>query len=119
MGWEVGYDENWKRDVGYGVPAICDHPLCNVKIDRGLSYVCGGEPFGGEEGCGLYFCGAHLLYLNGVCAQRCERCVAGTESFDPKPDVPEWITHKLNDVSWAGWREQYPKEVAALRSATA
>lgn len=53
MSWAIGYDENWKRDVGYGVPAICDHPGCNEKIDRGLAFVCGGEPMGGEKGCGL------------------------------------------------------------------
>jgi hypothetical protein len=44
MGWSIGYDENWKRDIGYGVPAVCDHPKCNKIINRGLSYVCGGEP---------------------------------------------------------------------------
>ena len=47
MGWSLGYDRNWKRDVGYGVPAICDDPECTEEIDRGLSYVCGGEPYGG------------------------------------------------------------------------
>src|SRR5690606_23075125 len=53
MGWAVGYDSNWNRDIGYGVPTTCDHPGCNEKIDRGLSYVCGDEPYGGEHGCGL------------------------------------------------------------------
>ena len=61
MGWSVGYDSKWERDIGYGVPAICDHPGCNKEIDRGLGYVCGGEPYGGEHGCGLFFCGEHLL----------------------------------------------------------
>lgn len=28
MGWSVGYDDNWKRDIGYGVPALCDYPDC-------------------------------------------------------------------------------------------
>ncbi len=37
MGWSIGYDDNWKRDIGYGVRATCDHPACNAKIDRGLS----------------------------------------------------------------------------------
>ncbi|HEV7521417.1 MAG TPA: hypothetical protein VGP89_09990, partial [Candidatus Angelobacter sp.] len=60
MGWSLGFDSNWQRDIGYGVPAYCDHPKCNKKIDRGLSYVCGGEPYGGELGCGLYFCSEHL-----------------------------------------------------------
>lgn len=62
MGWSIGYDSKWKRDIGYGVPASCDYPGCDAEIDRGLSYVCGGEPYGGEVGCGLYFCAAHLLY---------------------------------------------------------
>ena len=50
MGWSIGYDSNWDRDIGYGVPAYCDHPDCNEEIDRGLSYVCGGEPYGGDRG---------------------------------------------------------------------
>ncbi len=44
MSWAVGFDETWQRDIGYGVPAYCDHPGCMAEIDRGLSYVCGGEP---------------------------------------------------------------------------
>ena len=40
MGWAIGYDGRWERDIGYGVPAVCDHPDCNVRIDRGLDYVC-------------------------------------------------------------------------------
>jgi hypothetical protein len=62
MGWEIGYDHTWDRDIGYGVPAECDHPDCKEQIDRGLAYICGGEPYGGELGCGLFFCAAHLFY---------------------------------------------------------
>lgn len=40
MSWAVGYDTNWHRDIGYGVPAECDHPECTERIDRGLGYVC-------------------------------------------------------------------------------
>ena len=29
MSWAVGYDSKWQRDIGYGVPSICDHPKCN------------------------------------------------------------------------------------------
>ncbi len=53
MGWSIGSDGD--RDIGYGVPAECDHPDCTAEIDRGLSYVCGGDPYGGEYGCGLFF----------------------------------------------------------------
>lgn len=90
MGWAIGYDTNWNRDIGYGVPSICDYPDCQTEIDRGLSYVCGGEPYGGEEGCGLYFCGEHL----DSSPQQCERCINGQELFTPKPDKQEWTDHK-------------------------
>jgi len=100
MGWSVGYDDYWKRDIGYGVPAICDHPECNEEIDRGLGYVCGGEPYGGDDGCGLYFCGKHQE--NGL--QQCERCINDQEPFQPKPDTEKWIDHKMTHESWAEWR---------------
>lgn len=63
MGYEIGYDDNWQRDIGYGVPAECDHPGCHAKIDRGLSYICGGDIGGGELGCGLFFCYDHLCFV--------------------------------------------------------
>jgi|ERR1700677_1249548 len=117
MGWAVGYDENWKRDIGYGVPALCDHPDCRREIDRGLSYVCGGEPYGGEQGCGLFFCPDHLYYMED-CHQLCVKC--GPEPGDPfpaKPDRPDWICWKLTDESWQQWRDANPEEVAKLRLA--
>lgn len=33
MGWSIGYDNSWKRDIGYGVPAFCDHPGCMTSIN--------------------------------------------------------------------------------------
>jgi len=117
MGWSLGFDDNWQRDIGYGVPAICDHPDCNEKIDRGLSYVCcNSEPYGGD-GCGLYFCDKHLSGEEG----RCERCddVTFPEPFSPKPDVAEWIMWKLEDESWAVWRLENPDKVAEMRERVA
>lgn len=111
MGWSIGYDDNWDRDIGYGVPAICDHPDCDNQIDRGLSYVCGNEPKGGERGCGLYFCGKHL---SGA-AHLCERCEQEAEPFEPKPDLEIWTHHKMTDPSWAEWREE--NEIAAKAEA--
>jgi hypothetical protein len=101
MGWSVGFDGRWNRDIGYGVPAFCDHPECSAEIDRGLAYVCGrGEPYGGDDGCGLYFCEKHGG--GGLCA-RCER---HQSPFDAKPDHPDWTKHKATDPSWADWRRQ-------------
>ncbi len=113
MSWAIGYDSHWKRDIGYGVPATCDHPHCIKEIDRGLSYVCGGEPYGGEHGCGLYFCASHLNGDHSLCG----RCRQGRDPFTPKPDHPRWMRHKLTNESWAPWRAECPEEAAALARA--
>jgi len=110
MGWAVGYDSKWDRDIGYGVPAYCDHPMCSKEINRGLGYVCGAEPYGGDQGCGLYFCCEHQDFPD----QICERCANGKEPFEPSPDHPDWINHKLTDESWNQWREENPEEVKKL-----
>lgn len=108
MGWSVGYDENWKRDIGYGVPATCDHPGCGKDIHRGLAYVCGGAPRGGDDGCGLYFCDEHRH------PTRCENCCDGKVPFDPTPDTREWVEWKLTDPSWQRWRDENPDTVKDL-----
>lgn len=106
MGWSIG--EHNGRDIGYGVPAKCDYPGCDADIDRGLGYVCGGEPYGGEHGCGLFFCDEHLSIAGDrkQNAPLCKRCLHGKAPFEPTPDVPEWINHKLTDPSWAQWRAE-------------
>lgn len=121
MGWSIGFDSNWNRDIGYGVPAECDHPDCDAQIDRGLSYVCGGQPYGEPHGCGLFFCDAHLFMktvpgepnIDGAedeeTVQLCERCPLTDEhpdAFTPKPDVKEWLDHKATDPTWAPWRSR-------------
>src|SRR6185503_6645031 len=103
MGWSIGFDSRWNRDIGYGVPATCDHPKCNEEIDRGLSYVCGGDPKGGDRGCGLYFCPLHLIHSIRL-PQLCERCKRRRLPFKAKPDHPTWINWKLTDESWQEWR---------------
>ena len=100
MGWAIGWDSNWNRDIGYGVPAMCDFPECSAEIDRGLAYVCGGQPYGGEEGCGLFFCPSHGGGLS------CDRCSEGKPAYEAKPDVKEWIDFKETDPSWAEWRKE-------------
>lgn len=111
MGWSVGKN-NEGRDVGYGVPAYCDHPGCNEEIDRGLGYICGSEPDGGDDGCGRFFCGKHMLAY-----QHCAKCVAGEDPFPAKADHPQWLDWKLTDDSWAKWREANPEAVATAEAA--
>lgn len=107
MSWAVGYDDNWKRDIGYGVPSICDHPGCTEEIDRGLGYVCGDAPYGGDYGCGLFFCGKHRGF-------KCKH-----KRFTPTPDTAEWMSWKLTDDSWQEWRDGHPDTVAAYHAALA
>ena len=118
MSWAIGYDDKHKRDIGYGVPATCDHTGCGEKIDRGLAYVCGGEPYGGEHGCGLFFCSEHMysLHRKGSAVQLCERCADGEPSFEPTPDLPEWVEWKLTHESWEKWRTDNPKLVKQLQT---
>lgn len=126
MGWSIGWDTRWNRDIGYGVPATCDHPGCGAEIDRGLGYVCGDEPFGGEHGCGLFFCGKHTEWTGRRGTDRrvthpqlCERCAKRSKRgpFTPTPDHPTWIRHKLKDPSWKQWRDENPEGVALLKKA--
>lgn len=114
MGWSLGVDSTWDRDIGYGVPAYCDHPDCNEEIDRGLYYVCHSQQAYGGDGCGLYFCDNHNFYpeddeIEGPCSH----FDAGIEA---KPDHPLWIWFKLNDKNWAEWRAENPKKVEAMRA---
>lgn len=111
MGWSIGYDARWDRDIGYGVPAYCDHPDCYEEIDRGLAYVCCNEqPYGGEDGCGLYFCFSHRSsYGPGQCA----RCSEGEPPFPAKHEHPRWLAHRLSHESWERWRTENPERVAA------
>jgi hypothetical protein len=109
MGWAIGFDERWQRDIGYGVPALCDAPNCNKQIDRGLSYVCGSEPYGGEHGCGLYFCGDHMWRRNprntDELVDNCKRCMTYKRPYKAKPDIAEWTEFKMIDPSWQSWRD--------------
>lgn len=115
MGWSIGFDSQWQRDIGYGVPAYCDYPRCNEKIDRGLDYVCcGAEPYGGD-GCGLYFCEKHHQHWLRQEGGACYRCANYKPPFTPKPEHPEWLQFKATDPSWATWRriEKRKRKAAA------
>lgn len=116
MGWSIG--EHDGRDIGYGVPAICDYPKCEARIDRGLAYVCCnqnayGEPTRDREapGCGRFFCYDHVDGRH-----RCSRCNHTRDPWPMKPDVREWIQHKLTDESWKRWRKGNPAEVKRLKA---
>jgi hypothetical protein len=116
MSWSIGKDPNRDRDVGYGVPAYCDHPQCWAEIDRGLAYCCGDYHGGDEKGCGLYFCAHHLSAFGNLCP-KCARYDHRPYKVT-KPEHPDWIEHKLTDESWQQWRDENPDEVARMRPGT-
>ena len=77
MGWANCGKDDLGRPIGYAVEATCDFKdkldiRCIRRIDRGLSYVCGGMHGGDGIGCGRYFCGEHLI---GVSPQLCVDCL--------------------------------------------
>ncbi|WP_323142734.1 hypothetical protein [Massilia phyllosphaerae] len=117
MGWSIGYDSTWERDIGYGVLAHCDHPGCTAEIDRGLGHVCGDDVYGGEHGCGLFICSEHT-HSNRHHHQLCQHCAdRRRRKLQPSPDHPEWMRWKLEDESWQQWRDENPADVEKLRSA--
>lgn len=129
MSYSIGYDKRLERWVGYGVPAICDHPGCNKEIHRGLSYVCGNDLYGGSDGCGLHFCESHLETYYEINKetqdeealfegnQVCKACGTFKDSFTPKPDTEEWANHMLTDSTWQEWRDENPEKVDQMKAA--
>lgn len=57
MGWGYGIVQD--KEVGYTVEAVCEHEGCDCKIDRGLSYACGGMGGEDEYSCNGFFCEKH------------------------------------------------------------
>lgn len=61
MGWGDCGTDSRGRPIGYSHTATCDEPGCEVVIDRGLSYACGGMHGEFDEYCEGYFCSKHLF----------------------------------------------------------
>jgi hypothetical protein len=110
MGYGVYEDGN--RWAGYMVPAECDMPDCHESIDRGLYFKCETHEIWDDEadepieleGCGLFFCSAHLIEES------------GHEKATPKPDALEWRRWQLYHESWDEWRQHNPDIVKQIIS---
>jgi hypothetical protein len=59
MGWANCGEDSKGRPIGYAHRATCDHPGCEKRIDRGLSYACGDMHGEDEVSCEGYFCPEH------------------------------------------------------------
>lgn len=78
MGWANCGKDSQGRPIGYAFEATCDHPGCDAKIDRGLSYACGGMHGEDELSCEKYFCEIHrsewVRKRGGQIVQVCKEC---------------------------------------------
>lgn len=84
MGWANCGTDSKGRPIGYAHEARCDEPGCRAKINRGLSYACGGM-HGESTGCEGYFCGDHRTICYDPDEQRalsfCRRCAARLDDY--------------------------------------
>lgn len=90
-----GTDNNG-RPIGYIFDAECDEPGCTAKIDRGLSYACGGVHGSDELSCDKYFCSDHLNVIehdgryvcvcNG-CSEMLDRSAEDLLAFDVRKGI--------------------------------
>jgi hypothetical protein len=103
MSWAVGYDPNWKRDIGYGVVAFCDYPGCGAVIDRGLSYVCGGEVRRENGGCGLYFCRRHVVGAHQLCFRDRETMKTIVMFIADTPDYATRAAQTASEIGAGGF----------------
>ena len=81
MGWGSCGKDSKGRPIGYNHAATCDHKGCKAKIDRGLSYACGGMHGAGgnysDAACEGYFCSKHIICVEdkeGNCFSVCQSC---------------------------------------------
>jgi len=97
MGWAYCGKDRDGREIGYAIEATCDHPGCKTKIDRGLSYACGGMHGEDVNDCHKYFCPEHLFYMDGVDVIHpiCEEC--SNLYIEANYDSDNEIHHKKKD----------------------
>lgn len=96
MGWANCGEDSKGRPIGYAHEATCDHPGCNAKIDRGLSYACGDMHGDDEISCEGYFCSAHKQNIiespdarMGTVAV-CDECYAKALEAGYDPETNTW-----------------------------
>ena len=135
MGWSMGHCGEHKRDIGYGVPAPCDHPECNEIIDRGLAYRC-CENIHHDASCKGYFCEEHRqnyvyqdeladmspeelkvlgIDSNEEVAQDDDGIICCRHTIQPHKEAVVWLEHILNDESWEVWRTKHPERIERFK----
>jgi hypothetical protein len=136
MGWANCGTDSKGRGIGYAHPAMCDHPGCKTKIDRGLTYACGGmhglhNVLGGDEhidwsamyiSCEGYFCEKHrthatLEHKDGADLWGPELCLSCAASLDDAyrndPEMREIWPTKSPPIPCDSNRQAQPRDGTA------
>ena len=109
MGWGNCGTDSQGRPIGYVFEATCDHPGCDAKIDRGLSYACGDMHGETEVSCEKYFCDKHRRNFIRVSGFRhesdtrdeqvCDACAAQLlESGEWVEDLEEGVIVRIHSI---------------------
>lgn len=142
MSWAIGFSENQNRDVGYAVPAICDHPGCTAEIDRGIAYMCCEISPDHHATCGGFYCAYHReSYIYGDELDDMDESELEAHNIDKDSDAvaeaiddgdivkclhepiekgkenAAWLEHCLKDETWQDWRNENPAMVTAYQEA--
>lgn len=88
MAWSDCGMDSCGRNIGYSYEGYCDHPECPEKIDRGLTYVCGGMHGNNEYSCERYFCDKHKS--NWIKISDGEEIVICDDCYEDLLDSGEW-----------------------------
>lgn len=135
MGYSIGYCKTHKRDIGYGVPAPCDHPECNEIIDRGMGYAC-CEGFNHSANCKGYFCEEHRwnyvlqdelehmspeelealgLSADAQALDEDSGIIRCRHTIQPHKEAVVWLEYILNDESWEKFRTKFPERMERFK----
>lgn len=117
MGWANCGEDSKGRPIGYAHMANCDFrkgeetlnartEICNARIDRGLSYACGGMHGEDVYSCEGYFCQSHLHYVGtpdrGSSMQICSKCydfLAEEGFLDDEDDIVDEPREEFKRIS--------------------
>ena len=109
MGWANCGEDSKGRPIGYAHRATCDQPGCKAKIDRGLSYACGGMHGELDWSCEKYFCPTHLsasLLVDGDVQSVCADCYDEAKKYAADhPDDANELAGFFEDYEGPEWAE--------------
>jgi len=81
VGWARCGTDDKGREIGYAISATCDHHDCDKRIDRGISYACGGHHLSADVYCERYFCADHMWWCEVADSFVCAECLENNKAI--------------------------------------